>query len=301
MAAARGCGDEQHLSCEICTIAYTSTGRRTPQVLRCGHSYCADCVRDLQRRAANNTISCPNRCGVTTPADVDVPKNYPLAAAIEAKEAQERHRMATLYKCATAAYSLSLAEAPIESSTLNRMQGIFINKWVGGHTTSLRSLYRSSRDGPSYGDLLRCVGDTSGLVFVIRKDTYVFGAFIRAALELPHYPRGMNEYECDVWYFSLAGHFDTPTKMEGSRMVGVAGREGTVYGVAKLGIGRRFDRWLWLGYEGGAADDMRRCRHGVPSDDVPGVYVGVRDEYDRALFGCSIDFMADEVEVLTAV
>ncbi|CEL98342.1 unnamed protein product [Vitrella brassicaformis CCMP3155] len=243
---ARGGGDEQHLSCEICTNAYTSTGLRTPQVLRCGHSYCADCVRDLQRRAANNTISCPNRCGVMTPADVDVPKCYPLVAAVEAKEQQDRDRMAVLLKCSTAAYSLTRAEtqvvietcqlanevdmeAPlsairsrlhtlmmtsIEGSMMNRMQGVFLTKWVGGTGKSLRSLYRATRDGPSYGDLLRCVGDTKDLVFVVSKGEYVFGAFVSGGLQLPDDPTGVNEYDCDGWQFSLAGHFTKgPTKL----------------------------------------------------------------------------------------
>ncbi|CEM28907.1 unnamed protein product [Vitrella brassicaformis CCMP3155] len=330
MAAARVGGDEQHLSCEICTNAYSSTGRRTPQVLRCGHSYCADCIGDLRRHAANNVITCANRCGVATPADQEVQKCYQLTKAVEAKEQQERQQLGLLHKCATAAHSLSPPEvavvvlmcglshamdtlpnmrsrlhgylrSSIEGSMVSRLHEMCIAKWINAGSKSLRLIYQSSRDGPSYGDLLRCVGDTKGLVFVIHKPPYTFGAFISAGLQLPDDPTDENIYGCDGWEFSLAGHFSTPkiTTMEGSRTMFVAGREGTGNG-AKLEI-VGFGVWLGLGCEGGAADDMRSCHHFILSDYLPEGYVGVRDEHGLAVFGGSQFFMADEVEVLTVV
>ena len=170
---------------------------------------------------------------------------------------------------------------------------------------------RASRDGTTYSDMLRCVGDKTRLVFVIRKDEYVFGAFISAGIELPDDPRGENKYLCDGWHFSLAGHFNKPTMMgQCGRTLRVAGREGIVPVVsvfrAKLVIGC----YLWLGYKGlwwgyecsAAATDMRRCRQVISfEDDVPEGYVGVRDEDGDAVFGGSPDFMADDLEVLTVV
>ncbi|CEL98333.1 unnamed protein product [Vitrella brassicaformis CCMP3155] len=180
------------------------------------------------------------------------------------------------------------AFAPLQSAALYRFLG-------ATSENSLKLIYRASHDGPSYGDLLRCVGDTKNLVFLIRKDKYVFGAFISANIQVPDDPTGYKKkyYWCDVWYFSLAGHFAKgPTKMgEGWLPVRVAGREGTVGG-AKVRVGW----WLWLGCEGGARTDMRRCRQSIHRKDVPEGYVGVRRK-GNALFGGSRDFMADEVDV----
>jgi len=194
----------------------------------------------------------------------------------------------------------------IEGATLDALQSAALYRFLGLTTVSrLKLIYRASRDGSSYGDLLRCVSDASGLVFVIRKGKYVFGAFISDHIQVPLDYKGGHFYSCDGWDFSLAGHFAKgPTKLEeGSRDVGVAGREGQVDNGSKLNIGW----WLSLGYgtparlgcEGGAADDMRSCSQFIPHYDLPDGYEGVRHERGRALFGGSEEFMADEVEVLT--
>ena len=166
------------------------------------------------------------------------------------------------------------------------------------HSLSRLSMCRATRDGPSYDDFLRCVGDTMGLVFVIHKDKYVFGASISAGIQLPDDPKGENRYECDVWHFSLSGHFiKGPTRVEesGKGAVWVAGREGGC-------------EFLCLGCEGGAANDMRSCRQYIPSCRqlihrcfAREGYVGAKDKDGSAVFGGSEFFMADEVEVLTAV
>ncbi|CEM02728.1 unnamed protein product [Vitrella brassicaformis CCMP3155] len=84
--------------------------------------------------------------------------------------------------------------------------------WVDGR--QLRLLYRASCDGSRYEDLLRCVRDAGPLVFVIRKDDYVFGGYMGDGLKLPEDPRGFDSYSSDLWHFSLAGHFDGPTKIK---------------------------------------------------------------------------------------
>ncbi|CEL94003.1 unnamed protein product [Vitrella brassicaformis CCMP3155] len=202
--------------------------------------------------------------------------------------------------------SLSLLSLKvIEGANFDALQSAALDRFLGPTIAGrLKLIYRASRDGPSYGDLLRCVNDASGLVFVIGKDKYVFGAFIRAGIRLPNDPRGNNTYICDVWHFSLAGHFiKGPTKMgDGWLPVHVAGREGRLpVHRAKLcigGIGCSLD----LGCEDGAPADMRSCRHWLPSRYVRDGYVGVREgEYGIARFGGSEFFMADEVEVLTVV
>ncbi|CEL98340.1 unnamed protein product [Vitrella brassicaformis CCMP3155] len=297
----------------ICTNGFTSNGKNEPRQLRCGHSFCADCIVDLHRHAANNTIPCPNRCGLATPVlvDVDVPKNYALAAAVERNEQQELQQLTLLHKCATAAHSLTPPEVAQvmqmcglshATDTLpnmrSRLHGHLTSSIEGSKVTRLHEMFitKSTRDGPSYGDFLRCVGDASGLVFVVIKDKYVFGAFISTSIQLPDDLAGDNRYECDVWHFSLAGHFRQLTKIaaKGRETVNVAGREGLTAAGAKLEIGGCLD----LGCVP-AADDIRSCYQFIHSGDVPEGYMGVRYGFANALFGGSRMFMADNVEVLS--
>ncbi|CEM02012.1 unnamed protein product [Vitrella brassicaformis CCMP3155] len=179
-----------------------------------------------------------------------------------------------------------------------------IAKWLGGHT-SLTLIHRSLRDGSAYDDMLRCVGDKRGLVFIIRKDQCVFGAFITAGIRLPDDPTDTKwyKYGCDVWWFSLAGHFEQPTKIDipgREQYVAVAGREGSVYGAyvfigggLYLGDGRGSDR---------PAADIRSCAQLTHSRDVPAGYVGAsnsyQDSYGSAMLGGSYEFLAFEIEVL---
>ncbi|CEL98008.1 unnamed protein product [Vitrella brassicaformis CCMP3155] len=153
-------------------------------------------------------------------------------------------------------------------------------------------LYRASRDGPLYNDFLRCVGDANGLVFVMKKSQYVFGACISQSIRLPTDAAAVSEYGCDGWHFSLSGHFEgAKTMMKCGQSVWVAGRQGAVYGLSKVRI------WFLCM---GAGADMRKCCQFIPCDHVPEGYVGVRDERGDALFGGSRHFMADEVEVIRA-
>ncbi|CEM20256.1 unnamed protein product [Vitrella brassicaformis CCMP3155] len=175
--------------------------------------------------------------------------------------------------------------------------------------TKLNSVYRTSVHGTTYDDLLDSVGDAEPLVFVIRKDQYVFGAFINCGLELPDDPTDYNGYDCDLWHFSLAGHFPEPTKIEISRVsqrVRVAGREGTLLLDAKVMIGR----YLLLGVDedsGRPAADIRSCYQFTWQRNLPAGYTGARDNDGGtgvrnsdgdAFLGGSAYFHADEIEVL---
>ncbi|CEL94332.1 unnamed protein product [Vitrella brassicaformis CCMP3155] len=168
----------------------------------------------------------------------------------------------------------------------------------GNETTPLTSLYRTSVDGTTYDDLLDSVGVAEPLVFVIRKDKYVFGAFINCGLELPDNPTGWHEYSCDLWYFSLAGHFPQPTKIEFgeyNQHLSVAGREGSVYG-ANVEIGW----WLRLGERSPdePAADIRNCHQLTHRSPLPAGYTGARDSNGHAVLGGSRIFHGDEIEVL---
>ncbi|CEM12819.1 unnamed protein product [Vitrella brassicaformis CCMP3155] len=147
-----------------------------------------------------------------------------------------------------------------EGTSLTRQEYYDLLGLLGDHTMKLQSIYRSSRDGTTYSDVLRCVGGKTGLVFLIRKDQYVFGSFISAGIQPPDEPTSGHWYGCDVWDFSLAGHFPEPTKIDiddKNQCVSVAGREGQV-NAASVEIGG----WLRLGREVGGdapAADIRSC------------------------------------------
>ncbi|CEM34035.1 unnamed protein product [Vitrella brassicaformis CCMP3155] len=140
----------------------------------------------------------------------------------------------------------------------------------------------------------------TGLVFIIRKDLYVFGAFISAGLLLSD---ALTIAACTtvMWHFSLAGHFATPTKIDFTRVqqsVWVAGSQERAYS-ASMSIGGCL--WLGLGcrdHGGKTAADIRSCRQYISHFSMPGSYTGVRDRLGDAVLGGSRAFMADEIEVL---
>jgi len=243
--------------CSVCDDDYQSHGDKAPDQLRCGHSFCAACVRGLirhhpyGRRAAKCAI-----CRAAT-AEVDVRPNHGM-----------REAMASLLAIRMQTVSLP------EGTSLTRQEYYGLLGLLGDHSMKLQSIYRASRDGTTYDDLLRCVCDKTGLAFIIRKGEYVFGAFISAGLELPDDPTGSNRYDCDVWHFSLAGHFAQPTKIEISRLAQyVAGREGSLYGASvRIGGGLR------LGDDGSdwPAADIRSCFQSTDRNEVPEGYVGAR-------------------------
>ncbi|CEM24453.1 unnamed protein product [Vitrella brassicaformis CCMP3155] len=73
---------------------------------------------------------------------------------------------------------------------------------IGGHAHHKRKTVKATGPEQCVEQLLRCVGDKQRLLFVIRKDHYVFGAFLSAGLEPPDHPTwsNLNEYRCDVWH-----------------------------------------------------------------------------------------------------
>ncbi|CEM19536.1 unnamed protein product [Vitrella brassicaformis CCMP3155] len=173
----------------------------------------------------------------------------------------------------------------------------------GNDTTPLTSLYRTSVHGTAYGDLLDNVGDAKPLVFVIKKDQYVFGAFISAGIKEPDDPTGSNFYDSDVWWFSLAGHFPQPTKIEipeYRQWVEVAGRKGNVEG-GNVYIGGLLSLGDSGTVDGPPAADIRSCYQWTDSEDVPEDYTGERDGDGDAVLGGSQEFIADEIEVLSVV
>jgi len=259
----------------VCQEEYQPDGDKAPEVLRCGHSFCAKCVRNLVRHHpyGRRAAKCPECRDETEEADVR-PNHLARQAVLS-----------------LLAMRMRLVSLP-EGTSLTHQEYYGLVGLLGDHTMKLRSLYRASRDGTTYGDMLRCVGDKTRLVFVIRKDEYVFGAFVSGGLKLPDDPTDWNAYDCDLWHFSLAGLFPQPTKIDIDREkqhVYVAGRQ-EVYGT-KVRIGG----YMWLGHSSEELTaDMRSCRQNHPG---PNVLAGS----GHACLGVSVEFMADDLEVLHVV
>jgi len=239
------------------------------------HTFCAKCVRNLVRHHpyGRRAAKC-SECRVET-AEADVRPNYLAQKAVTS----------------LLAVRMQWVSLP-EGTSLTRQEYYGLVGLMGDHGVKLQSIYRASVHGTTYGDMLRCVGDKRGLVFVVPKGKFKYGAFISAGLELPDDPTDWNAYDCDLWHFSLAGSFPQPTKIDIDREkqhVYVAGRQ-EVYGT-KVRIGG----YMWLGHSSEELTaDMRSCRQNHPG---PNVLAGS----GHACLGVSVEFMADDLEVLHVV
>ncbi|CEM33970.1 unnamed protein product [Vitrella brassicaformis CCMP3155] len=297
--------------CDVCYCKWEAEGCHVPMTLgRCGHSLCSDCVSVIKQ--ADGSTECPT-CRVVSPA-ASVLKNYAMIRLLRplrkhqdsARITNVEGRVGDLRVGASLFPSLHKPlVAPPVGSSLGVWEYYGLLGLIEGDER-LRSVYRSSRDGTTYANLLRCVGDKTGLVFIIRKDMYVFGAFISDGIWEPDDPTDWHYYPCDVWQFSLAGHFKKPTKIEIRRdwqNVRVAGREeGCMLIDAKVYIGGHLylydGRCSGPGEDEQPAADIRSCCQCTHTDHVPEDYMGRRNEYGTAHLAGSSDFMADEIEVL---
>ncbi|CEM34099.1 unnamed protein product [Vitrella brassicaformis CCMP3155] len=228
-----------------------------------------------------------------------------VATSVEARPAQQIHLRRVQEASPPKGTSLSASES-------DALLGLLVND-----TTDLTTLYRTSVHGTTYGDMLDNVGDAMPLVFVIRKDKYLYVFDVRTssartsiavwilvlvAAFLPDDPTDWHWYDCDLWHFSLAGHFGKPTKVDiirAEQNVRVAGREGSVWG-ANVVIGGR----LYLGKDEGSdrpAADIRSCHQYTLGHYLPEGYTGEGEgdsNGDPAYLGGSDFFHADEMEVL---
>jgi len=186
-----------------------------------------------------------------------------------------------------------------------------------GNDTNLTSLYRASVHGSTFDDLLDRVGDSEPLVFVVRKDQYVFGTSINCGIALAEERFGVTDPPdaCEMWQFSLAGHFDVPTKI-----MAPFPKQRVFFGRADWSEGRLSltVRTICMGdcargvHFPNGSNDTRSCFQRTAAAYLPEGYMGVREtdgeafmgergsEYE-AWFGGDRFFEADEVEVLHAV
>ncbi|CEM19311.1 unnamed protein product [Vitrella brassicaformis CCMP3155] len=175
----------------------------------------------------------------------------------------------------------------------------------------LKLLYKMSRDGAAYTDLLNGVGDASGLLFVIQDgSTHKFSAFIDGPLAQPADPTRHKVSRCPISLYSISGAYDAPTKIplpaEKPQSVAVAGREGAVLGSSgqssgNVYIGEMGAAVLWLGKaEPGPAADLRSCHVWVTEAHLPPGYRGAMDE-GKGILATDKNFTATEIDVLSLV
>uniref|UniRef100_A0A7S1JS07 TLDc domain-containing protein n=1 Tax=Vitrella brassicaformis TaxID=1169539 RepID=A0A7S1JS07_9ALVE len=167
-------------------------------------------------------------------------------------------------------------------------------------------LYKGSRDTYAFPKMLECVAGKSGLLFALRDgDTHRFGCFIDGEIIPPDDPTKANQYKVPVFFFSLSGAYDAPTKIEmpeDSQWVNLAGTQGVVKDtedepLANVGIGGGAAA-LWLGFAvPGPAADLSSCQQWIKRQHLSDGYNGVINSNDNGTLAQDINFTCTEMEV----
>jgi len=173
-------------------------------------------------------------------------------------------------------YGLQTADIYTPLMLPHEMQAVI--EMTGKENAKTELLFKSSRDGKAYPKMLSSAQGKSGLLFALQdNDTHRFGTFIDGELTSPDDPDDTDDYSVPVFFFSLSGAYNAPTKIdvpEEDQEVAVAGTEGAVEDDkerprANVCIG---DGYLWLGYgDDGPAADLSSCNQRMPKDLLLGI------------------------------
>ncbi|CEL93613.1 unnamed protein product [Vitrella brassicaformis CCMP3155] len=180
---------------------------------------------------------------------------------------------------------------------------------TGKDSCTATIIYKGSRGTQLtlYPKMLECVAGKSGLLFAIRQgDTHRFGCFIDGELTPPQEPTQTSGlYKVPLFFFSLSGAYDTPTKIElpkDKQYVEVAGTQGAVKAAnmdrranVVIGYGR-----LWLGYANpGPAADLSSCCQWIKRGHMPACYKGETNKRGNGTLAATHDFTFtfDEMEI----
>ncbi|CEM02450.1 unnamed protein product [Vitrella brassicaformis CCMP3155] len=166
-------------------------------------------------------------------------------------------------------------------------------------------LFKSSRDTFGYQSFLNKVTGKSGLLFALRDgDTHRFGYFIDGQLKPPNdRTETTGPYKVPLFFFSLSGAYETPTKIElpeEAQCVDVAGTQGAAKARnmdwranVAIACGR-----LWLGFdEPGPAADLSRCYQWIKEGELQAKYKGNINSNGNGTLARTSSFTCDEMEV----
>mmetsp|Transcript_16057 Transcript_16057/g.45708 ORF Transcript_16057/g.45708 Transcript_16057/m.45708 type:complete len:600 (-) Transcript_16057:935-2734(-) len=167
----------------------------------------------------------------------------------------------------------------------------------------LQLLYRSTRDGDSFDDLMSKVGSARGLLFAVKHNNNKFGVFFDGSLNQPSDPKSDQTTRGDL-FFSLSGSFPQPTQIhppQGRQRVEVAGRDGAVLSNSGTISSKIFiaGAKLWLGFSRSStpSPSILSCHQWIPEDITPPGFTGRKWNAVHNLLADSRYFTADVVEV----
>ncbi|CEM36249.1 unnamed protein product [Vitrella brassicaformis CCMP3155] len=192
-------------------------------------------------------------------------------------------------------YGLSMETANSPVLWADELQWII--EATGKHNVTTTRLFKSSRDGFGYGPFLNKVVGKSGLLFALRDgDSHRFGCFVDGPLTPPDDPLQTNLYDVTVFFFSLSGAYETPTKIEISeerQSVEVAGTQGVVKtdkGEPRANMSIACG-YLWLGFaQPGPAADLSSCHQWIKKDLLPNGYSCSIDSKGSGTLAQSMNF-----------
>ncbi|CEM29686.1 unnamed protein product [Vitrella brassicaformis CCMP3155] len=172
----------------------------------------------------------------------------------------------------------------------------------------LRLLYRSTRDGDSFADLMGKVGSAHGLLFAVKNRSNKFGVFFDGSLNQPSDPTSTQTTRGELFFFSLSGSFPQPTQIhppQGRQRVEVAGRDGAVLSNSGTISSKIFiaGAKLWLGFSRSStpSPSILSCHQWIPEDITPPGFTGTVLSDGDNILADRLDFTADVIEVYQVV
>ncbi|CEM19226.1 unnamed protein product [Vitrella brassicaformis CCMP3155] len=198
-------------------------------------------------------------------------------------------------------YNMRPAEVRANIASASEMDKIA--RMTGKGDTRMRRLYKLSRDGKLFTDLLGCVGMAKSLLLLIQHNKHRFGCWLEGPLEQPDDPRGEKLTKCPMFFVSISGAYDHPTRIDvpaNEQRVSVAGTETGVMDANDLpranmciATGR-----LWIGFGRWApSPDVRSVQQWVERELLGTKYRGEINPMGNGTLAEDDNCTVDEIEI----